>query len=918
MPTIDVDGKRYEVRDGTNVLHACLSHGLNLPYFCWHPALGSVGACRQCAVIQYRDADDTQGRLTMACMTPVADGARFSIEAPHASEFRASVIEWLMLNHPHDCPVCEEGGECHLQDMTEMSGHTSRRYRGRKRTFENQYLGPFINHEMNRCITCYRCTRFYEEHAGGTDLQAFGSRDRVYFGRFEPGPLESEFAGNLVEVCPTGVFTDRTLSASYTRKWDLQSAPSICAGCGVGCNTLPGERYGKLKRVHNRYHSEVNGYFLCDRGRFGAGYVNGDARLRHAGRRAGDETFDALPVDDAVAALAALLAGTELVGIGSPRSSLEDNFMLRQLVGAQAFSTGLPATHARTTATALALLAQGTVPAATLTELEAADAVLILGEDLSNTAPRTALAVRQASRTRTFELAASVQVPHWQDAGVRRHAQEQRSPVLRVTPAATRLDDICAATLDRPPASIARIGSAIAHALDPGRPAPGTLDEEEQAFVRAAAAALMEAERPVIVSGEGCQRDDVLRAAASVAEALAPRTEARLLFALERCNSAGVGLLGGGLGLAEALARAAAGATLIVLGNDLFRQAPPEAVRAALAGAASVVAIDEVETATVAAAQLVLPMASSVEATGTFVNSEGRAQRFFEVFEPEAPIRPAWRWFSDAARAAGRNDLVVAHHDALLEALEEAVPALSGVVAAAPGAGHRAAAGLKIPRQPHRYSGRTAMYADRTLHEPKTPEDPESPFSFSMEGASDDAPGALLAGVWAPGWNSNNALTRFQEEVAGHLRGGPAGVRLLRASGTAADGAGDDTPSASPPSASVDDGLLLVPLHDVFSSDELAARTDAIRDRAAPLRLGLHPDDAQALGLNEGMTVACEGAFAPFHLGLRLDARQARGTLTYVHGAPGMPPPGAGRATLRPVGAATPPPGGGYTVLARG
>ena len=128
-----------------------------------------------------------------------------------------------------------------------MTGHTSRRYEGTKRTFRNQDLGPFIGHEMNRCITCYRCVRYYQDYAGGRDLQAFGSRSRMFFGRESDGVLESEFAGNLVEVCPTGVFTDKPFSATYTRKWDLQSAPSVCPGCAVGCNTLPGERYGSLE-----------------------------------------------------------------------------------------------------------------------------------------------------------------------------------------------------------------------------------------------------------------------------------------------------------------------------------------------------------------------------------------------------------------------------------------------------------------------------------------------------------------------------------------------------------------------------------------------------------------------------------------------------------------------------------------------
>jgi NADH-quinone oxidoreductase subunit G len=252
MATIYVENQPYQTEDGQNLLHICLSLGFNLPYFCWHPALGSVGACRQCAVKQFKDVQDARGKLVMACMTPASDGARISIEDQEAKTFRASVIEWLMVNHPHDCPVCDEGGECHLQDMTVMTGHAYRHFRFKKRTYRNQYLGPFINHEMNRCIQCYRCVRFYRDYAGGRDLDVFAARDHVYFGRSEDGVLENEFSGNLVEICPTGVFTDKTLKEHYTRKWDLQTAPSVCAHCGVGCNTIPGERYGQLRRILNR------------------------------------------------------------------------------------------------------------------------------------------------------------------------------------------------------------------------------------------------------------------------------------------------------------------------------------------------------------------------------------------------------------------------------------------------------------------------------------------------------------------------------------------------------------------------------------------------------------------------------------------------------------------------------------------
>src|SRR4051794_2875251 len=135
MVTVFFDGMPYTVGPGRNLLESALDHGLNLPYFCWHPAMGSVGACRQCAVKIFKDENDKTGRLQMACMTAAHEGTRCSIEDADAVAFRRSVIEWLMINHPHDCPVCDEGGECHLQDMTVMTGHVYRRYRGRKRTY---------------------------------------------------------------------------------------------------------------------------------------------------------------------------------------------------------------------------------------------------------------------------------------------------------------------------------------------------------------------------------------------------------------------------------------------------------------------------------------------------------------------------------------------------------------------------------------------------------------------------------------------------------------------------------------------------------------------------------------------------------------------------------------------------------------
>jgi NADH-quinone oxidoreductase subunit G len=330
MALIYVDKKPYEVKPGKNLLETCLTLGFNLPYFCWHPAMGSVGACRQCAVKLFKDENDTNGRLVMACMEGVRDNMYVSVDDPVARDFRSQNVEWLMTNHPHDCAVCDEGGSCHLQDMTVMTGHAYRRFRFPKRTYRNQYLGPFINHEMNRCIQCYRCVRFYKDYAGGKDLDVFAAHDHVYFGREKDGILENEFSGNLAEICPTGVFTDKTLKEHYTRKWDMTMAPSICQHCSLGCNIIAGERYGELRQITSRFNSEVNGYFICDRGRFGYEFVNDITRVKHPVIRG--EKSDIGDQQNLFNSLAAVLLGGKMIGIGSPRASLEANFALRQLV----------------------------------------------------------------------------------------------------------------------------------------------------------------------------------------------------------------------------------------------------------------------------------------------------------------------------------------------------------------------------------------------------------------------------------------------------------------------------------------------------------------------------------------------------------------------------------------------------------
>jgi NADH-quinone oxidoreductase subunit G len=1004
--TIWVDGRRYEVAQGRNLLEVCLGLGLDLPYFCWHPALGSVGACRQCAVQQFRDQEDTSGRLVMACMTPAADGTRIGIEHPGARDFRQRVIEWLMLNHPHDCPVCDEGGECHLQDMTVMTGHDVRRSRFPKRTYRNQDLGPLVNHEMNRCIQCYRCVRFYRGHAGGDDLDVFGAHDHVWFGRHEDGALESEFAGNLVEVCPTGVFTDKSLKRHSTRKWDLTTAPSVCVHCGLGCHTTPGERYGELRRIRARYSDVVNGDFLCDRGRYGYEFVNDERRIRRCLAPHGqDAPAEPLPAEEALDRFAGLLAaGGRVLGVGSPRASLESNVALRETVGADRFVRGLSRREAQLLDEVVAALgAAPTVP--TLREVEEHDAVLVLGEDVPNTAPMLALALRQAVLARGRAVAAEKGIAAWNDAAVREAAQDARHPLFVATPAPTRLDPIAASTLRAAPEEIERLarlvtrrlqeraapgtsssgspvggagsapqgatavsaGEGRAEELDGGAGLPmagassagavgaasedrdrrggGDADDREhetaangdpgagaQASALAALAAriadtLAAAGRPLVVCGTGCESPALLRAAAALARA----SGGSLFPVVPECDSVGLALLGGDdLETAAAAAVAEGLDVLLLLETDLFQRVPAATAERLLEAAETVVVIDHLAHRTAARAALVLPAATFAEGDGTLVNNEGRAQRFVQVFVPEGDVRESWRWLGEARRRAGLGEEWPTVGDVGRQAATR-LPALarwSELVEA----WEELPAGHRLPRAPHRYSGRTAMTADRSVHEPKPPADPDSPYSFTMEGWRGPVPAALASEYWAPRWNSIQALNRFQEEIAGPLRGGEPGVRLVgpgdgprqppaspggavrregpdeggaqpgrtaraHEAGTP-EGARPDTPPTEP--GRMPATLRPVPLHFVFGSEELSSLAPGIAALAPEPHAALAPADGERLGLADGarleVTVGSWTAVLP----LRLLPGLAAGTVGLPRGLAGLEPwPSAEAAHVR-------------------
>ena len=905
MATIHVDGKEYEVDGADNLLHACLSLGLDIPYFCWHPALGSVGACRQCAVKQYQNKDDTRGRLVMSCMTPATDDSYISIDDEEAKAFRESVVEWLMINHPHDCPVCEEGGHCHLQDMTVMVGHNKRDYRFTKRTHRNQYLGPFIAHEMNRCIACYRCVRFYRDYAGGEDLGVFGAHDNVYFGRAQEGVLENEFSGNLTEVCPTGVFTDQTHSSRYNRKWDMQFAPSVCQQCSLGCNISPGERYGELRRIENRYNGTVNHYFLCDRGRFGYGYVNRKDRPRQALLVSEQGATKPLSVDGALDAAAGMLsAAKRVIGIGSPRASVEANYALLELVGEENFSTGMAEPEQALVEQAIEILRDGPVPTPSLRDIERYDAALVLGEDVTQTAPRIALALRQAVKARAERMAESKRLFQWQAEAVQNIGQKDRDPLYISSFDRTRLDDIARQCWRGPVEDQARLGFAVAHYIDSAAPAPDGLDHDTETLARQVAKDLLAAEKPLVVSGTTAGSRELLLAASNIAKALKKQgKDAAISLVVPEANSMGVALLGG-MAAETALQQLADGQAdaVVVLDNDLYRRVASSLVDAALTKAKTIV-LDHQNTPTARHADYILPGASFAEGDGTLISNEGRAQRFFQVYDPtyydaENQIRESWRWLHALETTLKGEPLSWTQLDEVTEACAANRPALAAIKDAAPNANFRIK-GLKIARSPHRYSGRTATRANISVHEPRASQDIDSALSYSMEGVSGPAePGPLIPFAWAPGWNSPQAWNKFQDEVGGHLRAGDPGVRLFE---------GFDTEvafsEAIPEAFTAQAGKWrLLPLYHIFGSDELSAMAPPIQERISEPYALVSNEDLHNLGLSEGDTLEVTIGERKTSLPVRSSDRLRAGTV-------GLP---MGLATLTVL------PGTGWVTLSKG
>lgn len=609
MPKLTIDNLEVTVPEETNVLEAARELGIVIPHFCYHEALGAVGSCRLCVMMF---VDGPVKGLQMACMIKAQDGMVVSSTDPDAMDLRKHVIEWAMIDHPHDCPVCDEGGECQLQEMTLAGGHGLRRYRGKKRTCTNQNLGPFVQQEMNRCITCYRCVRTYRDYCGGTDYGVLGSRNRIQYGRFQEGPLESPFSGNIIDACPTGVLTSKPFRFK-TRLWDLQEAPSICPHCSLGCATVPGGRYREVQRVRAGINRVTNGFFLCDRGRFGYDHVNHPERPRQARLEGQAVTLDAalLAARERVAAIASQHGPDSVAFLGSPRASFEASVLLYDWARAIGSHQLVFEAHRGRDRAARTLSARLGEHARSQEELRQSDLVVLFGAEPLAEGPMLALAIRQAVRN--------------------------GGKAVVIDPRPVQLP--CAASyLSMAPERLSQVLLAL------GKNDLSAFDADERTQLEALAEQLRSAQRPVLVGGADLLGGTGIDALCTAAEQLSSTQASVGVFVmLAGPNSYGGALLAGDGPdfdtLLDAIQEGSVRA-LVCLESDPFREASdPARAQAALGHLDLLVSFDSTPNLAAQRADIFLPTRANAEMAGSYINNEGRMQAFLPVIAPGVPIR---------------------------------------------------------------------------------------------------------------------------------------------------------------------------------------------------------------------------------------------------------------------------------------
>jgi NADH-quinone oxidoreductase chain G len=677
--TLTIDDRQVTVPKGTLVIQAAKQAGIDIPYLCYYEKLTPFGGCRLCLV-----EIEKIPKLVASCNTPVADGMIVRTGTPKVKAHREGTLEFILVNHPLDCPVCDKGGECELQDRVFQHGPTISRMTEPKVTIEDYDLGPLIVRNQDRCIVCKRCIKVMEEIVGDPVLE-FGQRGvftEVY--TFEHEHFPAGFSGNTIKVCPVGALMSKPFRFK-SRPWELVKTPSTCSLCSVGCSLRVDMRENKIMRVVGLDNPDVNDGWLCDRGQFGYDYVNSPERLRTPLIRR-DGKLEPASWEEAIAFVAERLgqirseAGPAAIGgIGSEWTTNEDQFVfqkfLREVIGTPNVDHRLGYPTQRTGAD---YAATRPGPGA-ITALPKAGVVLLFGSDLTAEAPVLDLVLKRGLLSRKTKLIV---------ANPRRISLNKfASQWLRYTPGTevALLVGLAKAMLEGGHAASewlnaehrAEFESMQRQLADVTVAAMAKTCGVSEADIRKAAEAFGTAALGSIVFGrsvaEGSQGPSVHAGLLDLALLAGHVTKEGFVFleTVEECNSWGardMGLLpesgpgytavAAGLGTGEMLDAAAAGTlrALYVMGANPMAVYPDAAkVERALQGVELLVVQDLFLTETAQHAHVVLPSLSAMEKNGTVTNVEGRVQRIMRAMDPLGAGRNDWAILNAIAAKLGAS-----------------------------------------------------------------------------------------------------------------------------------------------------------------------------------------------------------------------------------------------------------------------
>jgi NADH-quinone oxidoreductase subunit G len=686
--TIVIDGREVAATEG-EMLHDAAKRGdVEIPVFCYEPKLGEpVGACRMCLV-------EVEGipKLQTSCSTPVRDGMVVHTRTEQVKHAQSAVVEFLLVNHPLDCPVCDKGGECPLQDISMGWGPGKSRMTDQKRHFQKPVeLSPLIAIDRERCILCYRCVRFSQEVAEDEQLQLLERGDRSFVGTFDDRPYVAPFHGNITDLCPVGALTSYTYRFR-ARPWDIEQAGSVCTLCPSQCNVSFTVRDEKVKRVIARDNPDVDDGWLCDRGRYGFEMFAAEQRVTEPRLRGGDEAS----WEEAISRTAeALQAGgahsAAIVGDASNEEGYMVQRILREALGSPHVDSRISRGPSRE---ALVRLSQPEI-SAKVREIDDADAILVVGTDPLHSSPILDLRVRKAIRRNGARLAVATDRPTTLDGGAVatiRYAPGGATAFLAGLTAALRASTAAAGT----PSSLGdRREESVLPSEEGGADSAKRSEGEPTSAV---AEALHGAARVVVVWGEriGREGEGAHRALLDLADALdVANTEgAGLLEIPELTNARGLREVGclpdAGPGFSATAAgksteeiRAALESgelkTLVLFGADPLRDFPDtEAWDRALTAADHVICFSTFETATTAKADVIFPLETHAEKDGTVTHPDGRLQRVRPSASRPGDIRPNWGVLAELALALGHDTGIVSQPSALA-ALTDAVPYYAGI-----------------------------------------------------------------------------------------------------------------------------------------------------------------------------------------------------------------------------------------------